>query len=165
MLVGHAGGITFSPERSDTVALVYAPDAYGAHLDGVPGTRVDKNGYAIMPWLRPWRVNDVMIDPKGSTDGLTFSKTQGKVAPYEGNVVPITFETTLRRQTIIYPRLSGQQKMPFGAVIRDRANNHVGYVGQGGALYIDETTSPDVFVSVENGKCTIVLKSQEATCR
>lgn len=165
MLVGHAGGITFSPERSDTVALVYAPDAYGAHLDGVPGTRVDKNGYAIMPWLRPWRVNDVMIDPKGSADGLTFSKTQGKVAPYEGNVVPITFETTLRRQTIIYPRLSGQQKMPFGAVIRDRANNHVGYVGQGGALYIDETTSPDVFVSVENGKCTIVLKSQEATCR
>ena len=90
MLVGHAGGITFSPERSDTVALVHAPDAYGAHLDGVPGTRFDKNGYAILPWLRPWRVNDVTID---------------------------------------------------------------------------ETTSPEVFVSLETGKCTIVLKNQEATCR
>ena len=165
MMIGHAKGITFSPERSDTVALVYAPNANGAHLDGVPGTRFDKNGYAIMPWLRPWRVNDVMIDPKGSADGLTFSKTQGKVAPYEGNVVPVIFETKLQRQTIIYPRLSDQQKLPFGAIIRDRTNNHVGYVGQGGALYIDETTSPDVFVSVENRKCTIVLKSQEATCR
>lgn len=165
MMIDHAKGITFSPERSDTVALVYAPNANGAHLDGVPGTRFDKNGYAIMPWLRPWRVNDVMIDPKGSADGLTFSKTQGKVAPYEGNVVPVIFETKLQRQTIIYPRLSDQQKLPFGAIIRDRTNNHVGYVGQGGALYIDETTSPDVFVSVENRKCTIVLKSQEATCR
>ncbi|MGO0758577.1 FimD/PapC C-terminal domain-containing protein [Citrobacter freundii] len=55
--------------------------------------------------------------------------------------------------------------MPFGAIIRDKANNHVGYVGQGGALYIDETTSPEVFVSLETGKCTIVLKNQEATCR
>jgi len=165
MLVGHAGGITFSPERSDTVALVYAPDAHGAHLEGVPGTRFDKNGYAILPWLRPWRVNDVTIDPKGSTEGLNFTKTQAKVAPYEGNVIPVTFETTLRKQNIIYPRLQGQQRMPFGAIIRDNANNHVGYVGQGGALYIDETTSPEVFVSLETGKCTIVLKNQEATCR
>ncbi|EHE7768658.1 TPA_asm: fimbrial biogenesis outer membrane usher protein [Salmonella enterica subsp. enterica serovar Javiana] len=165
MLVGHAGGVTFSPERADTVALVHTPDAHGAHLDGVPGTRFDKNGYAIMPWLRPWRVNDVTIDPKGSAEGLTFTKTQSKVAPFEGNVVPVSFETTLRRQTIIYPRIKGQQKMPFGAVIRDRDNNHIGYVGQGGALYIDDTTSPEVFVSLEKGKCTIVLKSQEATCR
>lgn len=165
MLVGHAKGITFSPERSDTVALVYAPNALGAHLEGVPGTRFDNNGYAIMPWLRPWRVNDVTIDPKGSAEGLNFTKTQGKVAPYEGNVISVIFETTLKKQHIIYPRLQGQQKMPFGAIIRDNANNHVGYVGQGGALYIDETSSPEVFVSLEKGKCTIVLKSQEATCR
>jgi len=165
MLVGHAGGVTFSPERADTVALVHAPDAHGARLDGVPGTRFDKNSYAIMPWLRPWRVNDVTIDPKGSTEGLTFTKTQSKVVPFEGNVIPVSFETTLRRQTIIYPRIQGQQKIPFGAVIRDRDNKHIGYVGQGGALYIDETTSPEVFVSLEKGKCTIVLKSQEATCR
>lgn len=165
MLVAHAGGITFSPERSDTVALVYAPDAYGAHLEGVPGTRFDKSGYAIMPWLRPWRVNDVTIDSKGAPEGLHFNKTQGKVAPYEGNVIPVNVETTLRKQKIIYPRLQGQWKMPFGAIIRDHANKHVGYVGQGGALYIDENSSPEVFVFLENGKCTIVLKSQEAICR
>lgn len=109
-------------------------------------------------------MNDVTIDPKGSTEGLNFTKTRAKVAPYEGNVIPVTFETTLRKQNIIYPRLQGQQRMPFGAIIRDNANNHVGYVGQGGALYIDETTSPEVFVSLETGKCTIVLKP-EATCR
>ena len=53
----------------------------------------------------------------------------------------------------------------YQELVRTFPNNHVGYVGQGGALYIDETTSPEVFVSLETGKCTIVLKNQEATCR
>ncbi|TDN54073.1 outer membrane usher protein [Buttiauxella sp. JUb87] len=165
LLVAHAGGVTLSPERSDTVALVYAPNAEGAHIDGVPGTRFDSNGYAIMPWLRPWRVNDIIIDPKGADDGITFAKTQSKVAPYQGNVVSVVFETKLNRQQIIRPQLQGKQTLPFGATIRDNANNHVGYVGQGGLLYIDETTSPEVFIPLEKGKCTVVLKTQEATCR
>lgn len=165
LVVAHAGGVTFSPERSDTVALVYAPNAKGAQLDGVPGTRFDSDGYAIMPWLRPWRVNDIIIDPKGAEDGISFAKTQSKVAPYQGNVVSVVFETKLNRQQIIRPRLKDQQTLPFGATIRDNANNHVGYVGQGGLLYIDETTSPEVFIQQDKGKCTIVLKTQEATCR
>lgn len=165
LVVGHAGGVTFSPERSDTLALVYAPDAKGAHLDGVPGTRFDSNGYAIMPWLRPWRVNEIIIDPKGAEEGISFAKTQNKVAPYQGNVVSVVFETKMNRQQIIRPRPQGQQILPFGATIRDNKNNHVGYVGQGGMLYIDETHSPEVYISTGQAKCTVVLKTQEAICR
>ncbi len=51
------------------MALIEAKDAAGAMLPGSPGTRVDSNGYAILPYLRPYRINAVEIDPKGSRGG------------------------------------------------------------------------------------------------
>lgn len=164
-MITHRKGVTFSPERSDTVALVYAANAKGARLDGAPGTRFDSNGYAVMPWLRAWRVNDVVINPKGVDDSVTFQQTQRKVVPFEGSVVHVAFDTKINKQTIIHPKLRNQQTLPFGAVIKDQENNHIGYVGQGGLLYIDQTPSPTVSVSSENGVCTIDIKSQEAICR
>ncbi len=164
-MIGHRQGITLSPERSDTVALVYAEDAQGARLDGAPGTRFDSNGYAVMPWLRAWRVNEVIINPKGADDALTFQQTQRKVVPFEGNVVHVAFETKINKQTIIHPKLLKQQTLPFGATIKDQENNHIGYVGQGGLLYIDQTQSPTVTISTEKEICTVNIKSLEVTCR
>ena len=42
-------------------------------LPGSPGTRIDSNGYAILPYLRPYRINSVEIDPKGSNDDVAFA--------------------------------------------------------------------------------------------
>ena len=51
-------------KRLDDGPLIEAKDAAGAMLPGSPGTRVDSNGYAILPYLRPYRINAVEIDPK-----------------------------------------------------------------------------------------------------
>ncbi|TNV20451.1 fimbrial biogenesis outer membrane usher protein [Buttiauxella sp. B2] len=164
-LIAHRRGVTFSPERSDTVALVYAEDAQGARLEGAPGTRFDSNGYAVMPWLRAWRVNEVVINPKGADGALNFQQTQRKVVPFEGNVVHVAFETKINKQTIIHPKLLKQKTLPFGAMIKDQENNHIGYVGQGGLLYIDQTQSPTVSISSEKETCIVDIESQEVTCR
>ncbi|WP_395225463.1 fimbria/pilus outer membrane usher protein, partial [Escherichia coli] len=47
----HSGGVVLSPECGSTMALIEAKDAAGALLPGTPGTRVDSNGYAILPYL------------------------------------------------------------------------------------------------------------------
>ena len=57
------------------MALIEAKDAAGAMLPGSPGTRVDSNGYAILPYLRPYRINAVEIDPKGSHDPVIWSSS------------------------------------------------------------------------------------------
>ncbi|WP_239353627.1 fimbria/pilus outer membrane usher protein, partial [Escherichia coli] len=64
-LIAHQHGVVFSPETGTTMALIEAKDAAGAMLPGSPGTRIDSNGYAILPYLRPYRINSVEIDPKG----------------------------------------------------------------------------------------------------
>lgn len=163
-LVAHRNGITTSPEQGDTLALINAPGAVGARLSGVNGTRFDSNGYAIIPWLRPWRINDIAIDPAGAPDDIRFERTMVSVAPYEGNVVAVTMKTQKTNQQIL--RIAGRDasRLPFGASVTDEKNNHIGYVGQGGMLYIDDTPSARVFVISGNEKCTITLKRQEAVC-
>ncbi len=52
-------------------------------LPGSPGTRVDSNGYAILPYLRPYRINAVEIDPKGSHDDVAFDRTVAQVVPWK----------------------------------------------------------------------------------
>jgi outer membrane usher protein len=66
--------VVFSPETGTTMALIEAKDAAGA-MPGSPGTRIDSNGYAILPYLRPYRINSVEIDPKGSNDDVAFDHT------------------------------------------------------------------------------------------
>jgi outer membrane usher protein FimD/PapC len=65
-------------------------------LPGSPGTRVDSNGYAILPYLRPYRINAVEIDPKGSHDDVAFDRTVAQVVPWEGSVVKVAFGTTVQ---------------------------------------------------------------------
>ncbi|SMA47900.1 Fimbriae usher protein StcC [Klebsiella pneumoniae] len=71
------------------MALIEAKDAAGAMLPGSPGTRIDSNGYAILPYLRPYRINSVEIDPKGSNDDVAFGSTVAQVVPWEGSVVVV----------------------------------------------------------------------------
>jgi outer membrane usher protein FimD/PapC len=88
--------VVFSPETGTTMALIEAKDAAGAMLPGSPGTRIDSNGYAILPYLRPYRINSVEIDPKGSNDDVAFDRTVAQVVPWEGSVVKVSFDTTCR---------------------------------------------------------------------
>ncbi|WP_257574512.1 fimbria/pilus outer membrane usher protein [Hafnia alvei] len=53
-MIAHSGGVgALTGKRPSTMALIEAKDAAGAMLPGSPGTRVDSNGYAILPYLRP----------------------------------------------------------------------------------------------------------------
>jgi outer membrane usher protein len=73
-------------------------------LPGSPGTRIDSNGYAILPYLRPYRINSVEIDPKGSNDDVAFGSTVAQVVPWEGSVVKVSFDTTLQNNVTLQAR-------------------------------------------------------------
>ncbi len=71
----HSGGATLSPYTGDTIALIEAPAAAGAKVDGYAGVTIDSRGYAVMPYLTPYRLNDVSIDPKGTSTDVEFENT------------------------------------------------------------------------------------------
>jgi outer membrane usher protein len=133
-IVGHPGGVTFTPYSSDTLAIVQAKGAEGATVSGYPGVQVDHWGYAVVPYLNPYQMNEISIDPKGTASDVELDNTTQKVAPYSGAVVMLKYNTKRGTPLLIMSTVDGSP-IPFGADVMDAQGNNVGSVGQGGQIY------------------------------
>lgn len=134
-LVAHGGGVSFSPYTGDTFALIEAKGAEGARVSSLPGIQVDSRGYALVPNLSPYQMNDVSIDPKGTRNEVAFSTTRQKVAPYSGAVVKLHYGVKQGNSLILNIVTASGQPVPFGAEAVDSQGTIVGYAGQAGQLY------------------------------
>ncbi|ALB61200.1 FIG00553266: hypothetical protein [Cronobacter condimenti 1330] len=133
-ILGHAGGLTFTPYTSDTFALVEAKGARGAAVSSYPGVFVDGRGYAAVPYLDPYQFNDITIDPKTAPVNVELDNTSQKVAPYLGAVVKLTYKATTGTPVLIASHYQ-DGPVPFGSMVFDAEGNQVGSVGQGGLVY------------------------------
>lgn len=134
-VVAHPGGVTLSPHRGETMAVIHAPGAAGARVAGYPGLRLDAGGNAVVPYLRPYELNEVAIDPVGSSMDVELRETSQQVAPRDGAVVFLKYGTNTGRAVLFHVRLAGGGVLPFGAAVKDEQGQAVGMVGQDGQLY------------------------------
>ncbi|ANF87717.1 fimbrial protein [Pseudomonas antarctica] len=134
-VVAHSEGVTLSPYRGETMAVISAPGAQGAKVSGYPGLRLDGSGNAVVPYLRPYELNEVAIDPAGSSLDVEFNETSQQVAPRAGAVVHLKYTTNQGRAVLLNVRLDDGSSLPFGAGVTDGEGATVGMVGQGGQLY------------------------------
>jgi outer membrane usher protein len=135
-LVAHAKGVTLGTELGESVAIIEAPGAEGASVTGVPGMRVDRRGFALVPNLVPYTMNQVGIDPQGLSTDIDISATAQEVAPRAGAVVMVKFETKLGRGVIINARLPDGSPVPLGADVRNERGESLTSTGQGGRMFI-----------------------------
>lgn len=135
-VVAHPGGVTFGQPISDTVGVVYVPGAAGARLESAVGARVDHAGYALVPYLSPYALNTVQIDPKGVPLDVQLDATSAQVAPHAGAVVLLKFKTRNGRALIVRTRLRDGAPLPFGAEVFDEHGHSLGMVGQGGQALV-----------------------------
>lgn len=133
-LIAHSGGVTASPYVAETFALVEAKGASGAHVSNYPGVVIDAFGYAAVPYLNPYQINEISIDPKGTKSDVELDNTTQRVAPYSGAVVKVTYASHQGTPVLINATLDGQP-VPFGADVLDSKGNRVGSVGQAGQIY------------------------------
>lgn len=131
-VVAHAGGVTFGQPMGDTVALVHAPGAAGAHVENAPGVTVNDDGYALVPYLTPYQMDTIRLDPQGLPLGVQLASTSANVAPYDGAVVQVDFKTQYGRAVIATITLPNGKLAPFGTQVLDAKGDTVGVVGQGG---------------------------------
>ena len=143
-LVVHGGGITPTHRIGDAVGLVRAAQAHGAHVGGSGDVRVGRSGYAVVPYLMPYRWNAVDLDPSGTSLDVGFTSTHRQVAPTAGAVVLVPFETEVARTVLVTVSLADGKPVPFGAEVLDRSERSVGIVGQGGRVFLrsDEGAGP-----------------------
>lgn len=135
-VIVHPGGITFGQPVGDTVGIVYAPGAEGARLNGAAGGRIDSSGYGVVPYLMPYMINSVQIDPKGLPLDVQLDETSAQVAPYAGAVVMLKFKTESGRSIIMRARRTDGQALPFGAEVFNEKGNPLGVVGQAGQILL-----------------------------
>lgn len=129
-LVAHQGGITLGQALGETGGLVRAPGAKGALVTNASGVQVDRFGYAIVPYLRPYYLNQVDIDPKGSSQDVELLSTRNTTAPRAGALVLLDYETKRGKVTYIRAKRPDGSPLPFAANVYDAQNNAVGVVGQ-----------------------------------
>ncbi|WP_043216994.1 fimbria/pilus outer membrane usher protein [Burkholderia gladioli] len=133
-VVAHRGGLSFSQPLSETFAIVEAKHAEGARVTNASGVRVARNGYAVVPHLTPFSMNDVSLDPKGLSTDVQLKETSQRVAPLAGAVPLLVFRTEYGRSAVIRARQADGSPVPFGATVSDAAGKEVGVIGQGGKL-------------------------------
>ncbi|MBD2803271.1 fimbrial biogenesis outer membrane usher protein [Xenorhabdus sp. ZM] len=140
-VIAHSGGVSFSSHGGDTFALVEAKGAEGAKVSSYSNIHIDSQGYAIVPNLNPYQMNDIIIDPKGASDGVELRTTRQRVAPLSGAVVKVNYSVKQGAVILLRLRQSNQQPIPFGSEVTDEKGGQVGHIGQAGQLFARVQTS------------------------
>lgn len=135
-LVAHAGGVTFSSEQGETMALIEAKGAAGARVSNTSTAVVDSNGYALVPGLMPYRQNDISIDPKNTDDSIELETTSQMIAPRYGAIARVQYATTSGTPVLMHVTRDDGKSLPMGAQVEDGAGKYLTMVGQGGRLFI-----------------------------
>ncbi len=136
-LVVHPGGVTFANQMTDTIGIVEAIGAEGARVTNNVGTTIGRSGYAVLPFLMPYRLNSVNIDPDDAVSpDVEFKSTSESVAPRLNSVVMIRFQTVSGQAVLITAHREDGSVVPFGASVYDGQGGEVGLAGQDGGIYV-----------------------------
>lgn len=115
-VVIHQNGVTLSQPLSDTIALVKAPDAGGVNVKNNTGVKTDWRGYAVVPYVQPYRKNSIELDTQSFGDDVDMDFSSQTVIPTRGAVTIADFKTRVGQRALIQLLFSGKP-VPFGATV------------------------------------------------
>src|SRR5580692_3740187 len=122
---------------TDTIGVIEAVGAEGARVTNTIGTTINASGYAVLPFLTPYRLNSVNIDPGDTVSpDVEFKSTSESIAPRLNSVVLIRFQTVGGRAILISAHMADGSVVPFGASVYDEKGSEVGLAGQDGGIYL-----------------------------
>lgn len=157
-IVAHADGVVFGPDQGQTMVLVYAPNATGAKVNNTNGLTINKSGYAVIPYVTPYRLNDIILNPEGMSLDVELDGTSQRIAPYAGSISKVDFFTKSGKAIYIQSLNTKGGTLPFAAEVFDSKGEYVGMIAQGSLVYIRTSILTDT-VTVKWGE------SQDEQCK
>lgn len=139
-VVAHRNGITLGQPLGETIALVKAPGSSGTAIANQNGINTDFRGYALVPYVSPWRRNTVALNTATLPDGTDVTHAAQTVTPTRGAVVRANFDTRTGSRALITLLRAGGQPVPFGASVTDRDQDGEFIVGDGGQVFVTGLT-------------------------
>jgi len=132
----HRGGVTLSPPLGLAFALIEAKGAKGGEVQNGQGATIDRFGYAVVPSLRPYRVNTVSLSPQGLSQDVELGNSSVEVVPRLHSMVLVKINTTQGRPIIAMTEDTNGKALPIGTELLDETGKTVGMVGQAGMAFV-----------------------------
>lgn len=112
-IVAHSKGVLFGPDQGQTMVLVYAPEAAGAKVNNATGLSINKSGYAVIPYVTPYRLNDITLDPQDMSTDVELTETSQRIAPYAGSISQVSFVTKTGKAIYIHALQPDGKTLPL----------------------------------------------------
>lgn len=149
----HGEGITLGQEISDAAVLVKAPGLSNVHLTTDSAIHTDSRGYAILPYVTPYRRTDVTLDTATLGDDMELLKTTNSVVPTRGAIVRSNFEGNIGFRAFIRLKTAVGKDVPYGAMVvrAEEPKSQASIVSEAGMVYL-AGLQPSGILNVQWGK-------------
>ncbi len=135
-VVVHGGGVTLSQPLGETFAVVEVPKVRDVTFGGASTVRTDRRGYAIVPYLQPYRQNWLNIDPSSIGTDTEITDNAKSVVPTRGAIVQARFDAESGRRVQFELSQDAGGKLPFGAQAYDAKGKLLGMVDNQSRLLV-----------------------------
>lgn len=145
-VIAHSHGITLSQPLGDTVALIEAPGADNARVVNNTGVKTDFRGYAVVPFLTPYRRTSVSLDTTTLGDKVELENSAKDVIPTRGAIVRTSFNAHVGYRVMMTLKRPDGRPLPFGTTVAllteaaegEKSNDSIntGIVGEQGETFL-----------------------------
>lgn len=136
----HDSGIEFGPYLGETMGLIEVPGIPDIGVVNSTGVLTNQRGFALVPYLRPYRVNEVQLKTDDLGPEIEIDNGTTQLIPRRGAVVKATFNARKITRMVITGSTSAGSPLPFGARVSDSTGQEIGMVGQGGQVMLSGAT-------------------------
>ncbi|MGF6192415.1 outer membrane usher protein [Serratia sp. 509] len=169
-IVVHPYGVTLSQQQGETLVLVRAPGVRGATVQNNTGIRTDWRGYAVVPYVSPYRKNRIALDTETLAEDVDIDTNIQSVIPTHGALVLADFKTRVGSRVLMTLNHQGKS-VPFGAIASLVQNKgemeNSGIVGSDGQLYLSGVPEKGQLQvkwgNAANQQCKVAFALPEAT--
>ncbi|MEA0983853.1 fimbria/pilus outer membrane usher protein, partial [Salmonella enterica] len=117
-VLAHGDGLTFGPYLGETMALVEVPDTANVGLLNSHEVRTNARGFALMPYLRPYRTNRIALETDLLGPEVEIVNGTTQVVPRRGAVIKARFEVRNVNRLLLTLHDADDQPLPFGTQVR-----------------------------------------------
>ncbi|MNO47705.1 Outer membrane usher protein FimD precursor [compost metagenome] len=131
-LLLHAGGLELGTYLGDTAGLVEVPGVAGVGVQNSAGSRTNERGYALVPYLQPYRNNTLVLQTDQLGPDVEIDNGTAQLVPRRGAIVKHQFNARQVSRWALTLLHADGTPVPFGSQVFDADNQPLGMVGQAG---------------------------------
>lgn len=150
----HGGGINFGQPLGETFALVQVPNVAGAGLSSFSNVETADNGYAVLPYAQPYRINWISLDTRQLGADVELDNPVTQVVPRRGAMPVVRFKAATGRRVQFELVQADGSRVPLGASVEDADGKVLAIVDPTGrALVLSEQDKGELRVSWADQSC------------